>query len=218
MSKSRFSPESESLFSGFESYAAFGKLQEWGEQQDYKFTAILYPDCNEYFQNRSCDDILSIVRNWGFKEWYYILHDKDVKADGLPKKPHYHVLLKCSYPSRLVSVANILGIPANYLQRVRSFKSMARYLVHDEVTDKTAYLAEEVVCSDAVMYSRYFDSASESEDAKRILEYLVSSGCMSFIQLVEWCCQNDLYATLRRNASFWSNCIKEMQRYSGKEF
>ena len=218
MSKLKFAPSDEARFSDFDAVQPWSRLDEWGEQQDYKFCALVYPDCTSYNLGRTAEDILTIVRNWGFSEWYYVLHDRDIKPDGSPKKSHYHILIKTSTPCRIKNIANVLGIPSNFVQRVKSFKSMAKYLVHDETSDKEMYLAEEVVCSDTQSYLKYFDARNENEEALKIFEYIVHSGCQSYLQLVEWCCKNDYYSTLRRNASMWSNCVKENLRFGGKEF
>lgn len=93
-----------------------------------------------------------------------------------------------------------------------------QYLIHDETTDKAKYTVEEVLCPDSQAYLHYFDSATEEEDARKILDYILESGCQSYIQLLSWCCQNGLYATCRRNASMWSNCIREMQKYGNKQY
>lgn len=216
--KEQFSLQDEALFGEYDGFTDFAHLREWDEQQDYKFTAIVYPDCKTYFQNRTADDILTVVRNWGYLEWYYIYHDKDVHPDGTPKKPHYHILVKLSSPGLLGTFARQLGIPSNYVQRVKSFKGMAKYLLHDENVDKAKYLLEEVICKDEREYLAYFDSHSETEDARKIIDYIIESGCQSYIQLLSWCVANDLYATLRRNASMYSNCVRECREYGHKEW
>lgn len=216
--KKQYGIEQEAIFAYFEAFSNWTKLADWEDQQDYKFTALLYPDCTSYVNGRTAEDILTMVRNWGYKEWYYILHDRDIKADGEPKKPHYHVMIKTSTPSKLGTIAHQLGIPSNYVQRVKSWKSMAKYLLHDECQDKAMYLADEVVCLDTQQYLKYFDSASEAEDAQKILGYIIETGCSSYIQLIEWACKNDLYATVRRNASMWTGCIRENQHWGGKTY
>lgn len=207
----------EALFAGFDGFRSFRTLDEYGEQQDYKWTAIIYPDCTSYANGRSADDILNVVRAWGWQEWYYVFHDRDVKADGTLKKPHYHIVIKTA-PTKLKTIANILGIPQNYVQRVKSWKKMLQYLIHDETDDKVKYTVEEVICSDTQTYLRCFDSSTEEEDAKKILDYILESQCCSFVQFMSWCCANGLYATARRNASMWSNVLREIKESGGKNF
>lgn len=215
--KKQYSLEDEALFGEYEGFTQFKTLEDWNAQEDYKWTALVYPDCTTYVNGRTAEDILTIVRNWGYIEWAYILHDRDVYPDGTPKKPHYHVVIKTA-PTKLSTIAHQLGIPSNYVQRVKSWKKMNKYLLHDENIDKVKYTVEEVICKDTEAYLRYFDSHSEGEDAQKILDYILESGCQSYIQLLNWCCTHDLYATCRRNASMFSNCIREMQKYGRKEW
>lgn len=209
--KKLYSLEDAALFQSYDGFVPFESLSIREDEEDYKFTAILYPDCQSYANGRTCEQILKIVEAWGWPEWAYILHDRDIKADGTLKKVHYHVLIKTSSPSRLGTIARQLGIPSNYVQRVKSYKAMAKYLLHDENIDKAKYLVDEVICSNSKLYLSYFGSASETEDAQKILEYIISSRCASYISLLDWCCTHDLYATCRRNASMFSNCIREMR-------
>lgn len=210
--KPQFTLEQEALFEPFEGYAQYKDLEQYGNQEDYKWSAIIYPDCTNYAAGRTAEQILDYASKWPFQEWYYILHDKDVKPDGTPKKPHYHFIAK-TQPENLSTFARVLGIPPNYVQRVKNWKKMCKYLVHDENSDKVRYLVEQVICKDTNVYLKYWDCASEGEEAQKILEYILESGCKSYIQLIDWCCKHDLYATCRRNASMWSNCIREIQSY-----
>ena len=176
---------------------------------DRKFTAIVYPDATDY--NGTCDDVISRVENWGFPEWAYILHDKDVNPDGTPKKPHYHVVVKKQSPTSLITVSRQLGIPSNYVQPVRNWKKMIKYLVHDEQEDKIRYEVEEIVCNDFKQVMSYFHDEDETEQARRILQYITESDCISYSQLLNWCIMQDLYSACRRNAGMWSNVIREKQ-------
>ena len=182
-------------------------------EMDRKFTAILYPDSEEYDYN----EVIDKLTGWGYDEWAYIVHDRDKKDDGSPKKAHVHVILKKSTPTALGTIARQLGIPANYVQRVRNWKRMVLYMTHDEQDDKVKYEMEEMISSDPKKFESYFKDEDESEQARRILDYITESGCRSYIQLLDWCVYNGLYATCRRNASMWSNCIKENERYGVRE-
>lgn len=182
-------------------------------EMDRKFTAILYPDSEEYDYNEVIDKLTGL----GYDEWAYIVHDRDKKDDGSPKKAHVHVILKKSTPTALGTVARQLGIPSNYVQRVRNWKRMVLYMTHDEQDDKVKYELEELISSDPKKFESYFKDEDESEQARRILDYITESGCRSYIQLLDWCVYNGLYATCRRNASMWSNCIKENERYGVRE-
>lgn len=98
-------------------------------KQSRSYIAILYPDSESY----DCDTVLSLLPEV-FKEWAYILHDKDTDENGELKKPHYHVVGRLENPALISTVANKLCLPENHLEYCKSFRSSVRYLVHaDEV-------------------------------------------------------------------------------------
>lgn len=78
----------------------------------------------------------------------YVLHDRD-REGGLPVKPHVHVLVR--YESvkardQVVSDFEFTGI--RFIEQVRSFNAMTRYLCHMDDPDKVRYDPSEVVaCS-----------------------------------------------------------------------
>ena len=94
---------------------------------------------------------------------------------------------------------------------------MVKYMTHDEETDKVKYELEELVSSNPKKFAEYFKDEDESEQARRILDYIIESGCRSYIQLLDWCVYNGLYSACRRNASMWSNCIKENERFGVRD-
>lgn len=100
------------------------------------------------------------IRNWSFilypesavENWRSILddlhiewvesplHDKDLNADGQPKKPHWHILLMFdgnkSY-DQIVEICN--SINATVPQRVHSTKGLVRYMAHLDNPEKVQY-------------------------------------------------------------------------------
>lgn len=181
---------------------------------DRKFTAIVYRESQDY----DSQEVLEKLKLWGYDEWAYILHDRDKKEDGTIKKEHYHVILKKSTPTALITISRQLGIDSQYVQRIRNWKKMVKYLTHDENDDKVKYELEEIISSDSAKFLEYFKDEDETEQARQILDYITESGCKSYIQLLDWCCAHGMYATCRRNASMWSNCIREMERFGAKNW
>lgn len=183
-------------------------------EMDRKFTVLLYPDSEDY----NIQQVLDKLVGWGYEEWAYIMHDQDKKEDGSGyKKEHIHAILRKSTPTALGTIARQLGVSPQYVQRVRNWKKMVQYLTHEEATGKTKYEIESIVSSDPEKIKLYFRDEDETEQAAKILQYIVDSGCRSYIQLIEWCCKEGLYSTCRRNASMWSNCLKENERYGVRE-
>ena len=85
------------------------EITEREKRLDRKFTAIVYPDATDY--TGTCEDVLHRVEEWGFPEWAYILHDRDKNPDGTPKKPHYHIVVKKTSPTSLITVSAAAFFP-----------------------------------------------------------------------------------------------------------
>ena len=64
------------------------------------------------------------------KEWAYILHDKDIKEDGTPKEPHWHIELRLTRGRRLTDIASWFGLPTMCIQtsKSRRYEPMLQYL------------------------------------------------------------------------------------------
>lgn len=92
------------------------------------------PDWREYLDEQAIEWIESP------------LHDKDINADGTPKKPHWHLLLmfggKKSY-DQVVEFTKYLNttIP----QRCHSAKGLIRYMAHLDNPEKAQYPAEQII-------------------------------------------------------------------------
>ena len=78
---------------------------------------------------------------------YSILHDRDLKRekdgsiimiDGvpIPRENHYHFAFRFDTSYNLDTVANILGVPENYIERVRDWRGICNYLIHNTSESK----------------------------------------------------------------------------------
>lgn len=98
------------------------------------WTFIAYPD--------------SLPSNWleqlqqtGLKIAISPLHDRDVNADGSPKKPHYHVLLCYDGPQTYNAVLSLSNkqLGQSIPQALESMRGGYRYLTHKDNPDKAQY-------------------------------------------------------------------------------
>ena len=80
-----------------------------------------------------------------------ILHDKDVKDDGVtPAKDHIHMVIEFENPRSLSQVAKELGVEEQWLEIWRGKKENAySYLIHatDNSRDKYQYSSEDVIAN-----------------------------------------------------------------------
>ena len=98
------------------------------------FTLVLYPDSTSY-------DFEEVMRNIkSYKKWAYAMHDKDIKEDSQEiKKIHYHIVIKTDNATTISALSKKLGITDNYIEKVRNERSMIRYLIHLDDSDKYHY-------------------------------------------------------------------------------
>lgn len=111
--------------------------------------------CVTYLSPEQFHEVLS-RKDSQVKHFAYILHDKDVNADGTPKEPHYHLLV-CLYNNVNESTFRNWwkgffdpdGKPINTLVEItRSVPVTYRYLVHADDPDKFQYPESDVVATD----------------------------------------------------------------------
>lgn len=179
---------------------------------DYKFCAVLYPDATNYvYPIETILETLYLCAD----EFYYILHDRDLNTDGSPKKPHYHLVLTKSTangyasPSKIRIVAKQLGIPFNYVQRCNSLKGSIIYLTHEEESDKVVYSRDEIICSDPQKLARYFSGIDDTDMAKEIVTFIISSHCNSVSQCASWALEQGYYSAFRRGFAIFNSIIRE---------
>lgn len=129
------------------------------------------------------------------------LHDKDLKEDGTPKKPHYHVVItytqKHSIKQVLELVEELHGVADethNYTNLVvGDLTAMLRYLCHLDNADKAQYPIEEVR---TISSSLNYEAAIQvDEDIIEMLiditEFVVANHMTNYAQFMLWCARNN---------------------------
>lgn len=103
------------------------------------------------------------------------LHDRDVNADGEPKKSHWHVMLLFSSNKSYEQVKDITSLLcAPNPQKVASARSMVRYFAHIDNPEKYQYDKSLIVAHGGAEIDRYL-SATTSE------RYQIIADMMDFI-------------------------------------
>lgn len=99
---------------------------------------IVYPDS-------APDNWLDVISDLHTPSLLSPLHDKDKRANGEDKKPHYHLLLMFDSVKTYEQVSEICEmLKAPIPQRVQSVKGYARYLVHMDDPDKHQYDRDDI--------------------------------------------------------------------------
>ena len=92
-----------------------------------------------------------------FKDYAYILHNKDTYTEedekknadhkaGTLKNAHYHIAIRLEYGTDTKYIANWLGIKENFINRVKGkWVDMLKYLTHENAPTKYQYAEDEVI-------------------------------------------------------------------------
>jgi hypothetical protein len=83
---------------------------------------------------------------------YIINHDKDTDSNGEPVPNHTHVLIQYETPRKITTVANLLNVQDNFVETVKSFSAMLRYLTHKDDNEKFQYQDSEVLTNHHTSY------------------------------------------------------------------
>lgn len=179
-------------------------------KQDRKWEIVLYPDSDSY----DCSEILAKLSEF-FEQWAYILHDKDLDADGQPKKPHYHFYGKSADKLTSSGISYGVGVPESACRVVSRWKGALRYLVHADNPEKYQYDVSDI--SSNIPLSGIF-AVSDDIQAFRIFSYISDTHCTSVTTLTGWAIQNGYYSGLRRGFAIFSQLLRENSVFIQKDY
>lgn len=116
------------------------------------------------------------------------LHDKDVEADGTPKKAHRHILLSWQGPTSF-SVAKRISDKLNAprpipLEAVRGYY---RYFTHKDNPEKYQYSESEIICLNGFDVSNFVElTRAEINEAKRKVQaYIRQAHIVEYADLMD---------------------------------
>ena len=156
------------------------------EQRTRNWTFVLYED--------------SAPENWRdildeqFLEWVESpWHDKDVNADGEPKKKHKHILLMFGGVKSYEQVKEITDkLNAPIPQRCHNAKAMVRYMAHLDNPEKAQYDVSEIIPHGGVDLAELLRPSSSERYTliKEMIDYVRSSAVTEFQDLMDYAAEN----------------------------
>lgn len=118
------------------------------------------------------------------------LHDKDVEADGTPKKAHWHVLLTSDGPITDVAVKKIIE-PLNspIPKKVGSARGLVRYMIHMDNPDKYQYDFNDIVAHGGADIDSYFEltKTSKIKVMREIVEFIYNEQIDNYADFLMVC-------------------------------
>lgn len=171
------------------------------DERKRNWTFVIYPD--------------SAPQNWQeildeeHIEWIKSpLHDKDVNADGTPKKPHWHIILlfdgNKSY-EQIKEIADKVHAPSpKYIQSVRA---MVRYCAHLDNPDKAQYKVSDIIGHGGVDLAELLKPTASSryEHISEMIDYISDNHVTEFIDFMRYAKKNrydDWFPLLCDSAAF----------------
>lgn len=125
---------------------------------------------------------------------FWILHDKDVGSDGMPKKPHYHVMVLFDNPRSLSTVQSLCSRCGGngHLEEIVSRRGYARYLCHMDDPDKHQYDTTEVHSLCGANYMLEIMSKAELKNSKlamitEIIRFCDDNMVFFYVDLIRYC-------------------------------
>lgn len=150
------------------------------------WTFVFYPDS-------APEDFLERIRQWHICGALSPLHDKDIRANGEYKKPHYHLVLafegKKSYEQVMVLVDELNAPhPPLFEAVVRDMRGMLRYLTHSDDPDKYQYESKDVITIAGLDYEKYTSPSSSQRYIyiNEMCEWICENGVMEFETLFDY--------------------------------
>lgn len=146
-------------------------------------------------------------------------HDKDVNADGTPKKKHKHILLifkgKKSY-EQIKVITDKLKQPIP--QRCHDAKGLVRYFTHQDNPEKAQYNVSDIVGHGGADVSDFLRPSNTERYTliRDMMMYIRSKGVVEFQDLMDYAADehfNDWFPLLCDNSAFVIGQYIKSQRH-----
>lgn len=182
------------------------------ESRTRNWTFVLYEDsAPENWRDLIDDEHIE----WIESPW----HDKDINADGTPKKKHKHILLLFggvkSY-EQVKEITDKLGQPIP--QRIHNTKAMVRYMAHLDNPEKAQYNPSDIIPHGGVDLAELLrPSSSERYTIIRdMIDYIRSAAVTEFQDLMDYAASehfDDWFPLLCDNSAYVVGQYIKSQRH-----
>lgn len=184
-----------------------------GADRTRTWTCVLYPESAPENWRDILDDL--------HIEWVESpLHDKDISADGSPKKAHKHILFLFTGPKSYEQVKSITdSIKQPIPERCHNAKALIRYMAHLDDPNKAQYPVDQIVGHGGVDVQDFLrPSASQRYDLIReMIRFCDSSGIVELADLLSYAAENryeDWFPLLCDSAAYVMSCHLKSRRHS----
>lgn len=173
--------------------------------------------CTEFYPDSMPENLFELLANLMIPIFVSPLHDKDINANGEPKKPHYHVELMYNSLKTIDQVKADLDVVGGYVGcfPVKDVRSYSRYLCHLDNPEKAQYTTSDVKAfGGADYFAKISSSADKYVAIREMIEYIEANDILSFREIF-------LYASKARDDWFRAlsdNCAMVIREYLKTRF
>lgn len=156
------------------------------------WTIVLYPES-------APKDWREIIKQSGIVFAVSPLHDRDINADGTPKKPHHHLILAYSGPTTYNNVKSFCDELNQPIPKpLESVRGMYRYFTHEENPEKAQYdknLIEHYNGFSLVNFCELM-RGEVLEIKKRVFDMIAKADIKEYSELVYFLLDNEMFDEL----------------------
>ena len=155
------------------------------DERTRKWTIIVYPDS-------APPNWTEIIAGLHIPAYISPLHDRDVRANGEPKKPHWHVVLSFKGKKSIKQIQQISDMLSGTRViweecAVADLSGMVRYLVHFDDADKAQYDIGGIVALGGADVLSHFSGAGDIDEVVgQMIDWLDDQGITSFATLARY--------------------------------
>ena len=156
------------------------------------WTIVLYPES-------APEDWREVIKQSGIVFAVSPLHDRDINADGTPKKPHHHLILAYSGPTTYNNVKSFcdeLNQPVP--KPLESVRGMYRYFTHEENPEKAQYDKELIEHYNGFSLVNFCElmRGEVLEIKKRVFRLIAEANITEYSDLVYLLLDNEMFDEL----------------------
>lgn len=156
------------------------------------WTIVLYPES-------APEDWREVIKQSGIVFAVSPLHDRDINADGTPKKPHHHLILAYSGPTTYNNVKSFcdeLNQPVP--KPLESVRGMYRYFTHEENPEKAQYDKELIEHYNGFSLANFCElmRGEVLEIKKRVFRLIAEANITEYSDLVYLLLDNEMFDEL----------------------
>lgn len=184
------------------------KKREW--------TFVLYPES-------APSDWRDIIRQRGLVAAASPLHDRDINADGTPKKPHHHIIVVYDGPTTFsnVSALSVGELNGTIPKVLDSPRGMYTYFTHEDNPEKAQYEKKDIEhfnnfnITDLCMLKQ----SEIFEIKKRVIDFIDDNDIIEYADLVRYLMLAELKDELQvsmENTFFFDKYISSRRNSYGR--